>query len=585
MVAVSTLAGVVAVRSGSFALGLLAALGCGLVNGLLVAALRVPGWLVTLFTMLLLSALVPAVGGMQTLLIEEPEAYAWMIEAVPFVAVAISVMAAGVYQLLPRGGPHPSRLRERGADVAAYVVSAVLAGVHGLHLAMRMGSVQPRVFGGQWFELALLVIISGTFFGSGRANIVGAFVAALGLTALRAGFILANVPIYLHSISQQALLVVALGASAGVYVLAARRYADGRSPDARELEGVFGEAPGDGRPRLFDRALFRGPGRILPIPVHLAHRRPALRIELGWSAALVAGLGLLAFAMARTEPSLLGAESLADLGWRIVPALLLALGACAVVARGGWDFGGPAVAMLAGLLAARQGGLGYVLLLAVGVGLVNAVLVALVRLPGWLATSITFLFLLVPRFLFLEELASGPIAASPELDWFVTGGVILLALAMAGAFVRLQLAPGRPPTAPVVRWRERLADGLPYLFSSVLAAAAGVYLVQRLGFASMQPALGAETMPALILAGCWLGSGRANVLGVVLATAGVMGLEFLLMFRNAEQTALAAALAGLSLLGLAASRVVHLLAARALARKASASAPMTETPPAAEAAQ
>jgi hypothetical protein len=185
--------------------------------------------------------------------------------------------------------------------------------------------------------------------------------------------------------------------------------------------------------------------------------------------------------------------------------------------------------------------------------------------PGWLASWVTLFALTLARVALLYT-GGESIRASPEQQWVIVAGVVVLAVAAVGAFAWLQLAPPEAPRRP-----ERLADGLPYLVCSLLAGVAGVYQAQWTGGASSRAALGAETLPAIIIAGCWLGSGRANVIGIVLAVAGLSGMEFVLTYQQAEQATIVAAAAGAALLALAASRIVHLAAARAYARSGESS--------------
>lgn len=556
--AVAGLTAGVAARSGSPALALLAALGCGLLNGGLVAALRVPGWLVTGLTLFVVEAAAAPLFAERPHLVVEPDGFAWILEWRTPIALAVAAAALIWMQVRPEGAPRAG-VRERLGDALPYLLTALLAGVVGLHATARVGVALPTGGGILWVDLALVVLVGGSFLGAGRANVAGAVVAALGLEALETGLVFANAPSYYWRFLQVILLVVAVALNAALHWWAARRYA--RRHPAQEPATP---APAPHAPPLFDRALFRGPGRLVPVPVHLSDRRTALRLELFWSAAL-AVLAVQFVLFVPTQERALAA--LPGFGDTLVPPLLLALGAALVVARGGFDFSAPQVAALAGGLAVRPGGVVLAVLVALGVGLLNGGLVALARIPGWLASWLTRLAVAFGSIVLVQF---GAPAAPTALGWVPSAGVIGLGIAILGAFAWVQLGPGgaaRPPS----RWRERLLDGLPYVASSALACLAGLYLLHLDG--GRVPLPGAETIPALILAGCWLGAGRANVIGVACAVAGLVAVQSELLDRGVTPTSVLGVMAALALVALAASRVVHLLVGRARARAGAPSFP------------
>ncbi len=564
--AVAALAGGVAARHGSPALGLLAALGCGLANGLLVTLLRVPGWLVTALTLAILSAVCAGVFGGQVMLRFDPDTYDWIVPASAAVAVVAAVLAVVGLQILPRGAAG-SRPRDRAADGLPYVFSALLAGVSGLCVAVQVGGATAPRGVGRWPEIAVAVVLGGSFLGAGRVNVIGLVIAVVGWVGVRFGLTAANVSPIVEGVLLVPLLLLALGASVAAHVAVARRWARAHAADAAPAGSTR-----DDHPRTFDRALFQGPGGTVPVPVHLIDRRWAAWIEVGWNAALVVGLLALAAVAWRVEPRIFeNGAFLDDLATSLVLPMLLAIGATVVVARGGWDLSAPAVAALTAYLTARQGEPWAALAVALAVGLVTAALVSVARAPGWLASAAVLVLLMGMRLVlvFLDE--STLTRAPGGVAWLPRSGWVLASVAAAVAFLWVQLAPGGDADRPPVRWRERLGDGLPYLFASVLAWLAGTHAVARVGAASLAPVGGAETLPAIILAGCWLGAGRANVVGVMLATAMIGGVEYLGYYSGARpeaaQTTSQAVMCGLALVALAASRVVHLAVGRTYVRR------------------
>ncbi|HYD40201.1 MAG TPA: hypothetical protein VEB43_05185 [Anaeromyxobacter sp.] len=569
--AISSVAAIVAVKTGSPWLGLAAALACGLVNGLLVGLLRAPGWLVTTLTVPLFQhAGARIMAGPQFLRLEDPEAMGWALRAAPLVAVAAGVVAIVWAQVLPAGAPRRGAVRRLLAEaVLPYLFSAALAAMAGFAVSAIVQGAGPAP--SESLELGLAVVLGGTFLGAGRANVLGAVATAFAIGALRFA-LLAHGAAAAGGIVLKTALLAAVCVSAAAHFLAARRHAraHGAGPELPVAGG------GIDRPRLFDRGLFQGPGALVPVPVHLGVRRSALRFELGWTAVL-----LVLFAA-----YLVPAVGAPDAGWanpsffgpQLVIPLLLSLGAAAVVARGGFDFSALTLMAVVTQLAAKENDPWLALGLALVVGVAHALLVGLVRIPGWILTFATAVLLdrERARLALLVRTYEYPEAT---MRWLPTATYCALGVAAVVALVWLQLAAGRPPAQRVAPWRARLADGLPYLYSSLLAGLAGLFLLALTTKFLRQHTVGEEAVIALILAGCWLGAGRANVLGILVGVVGFVLAQFAIRAELARivdakpherlPTIVTAVLAGLALAALVASRVAHLLRGRAHARRAS----------------
>jgi ribose/xylose/arabinose/galactoside ABC-type transport system permease subunit len=554
---ISSLAAIVAVKTGNPWLALFAALACGLANGMLVGLLRVPGWLVTAFTVALIHRLDSALlMGAPLSRLRDPASMDWALSAAPLVAIGAGVVAFLWTQLLPAGAPGRGRVRLFVGDaLLPYLFSAGLAAMAGFTIAARVRGAGTGP--SEWLDLALAVVVGGTFLGAGRANVLGAVVAALGVGVLRSVFIVSGAP---HGgLVQHAILLLGVATSFGAHALAARRFTRARAdaePAPARLEPV---------PRIYDRALFQGPGRVVPVPVHLTDRRCALRVELVWSAVLlVVFASVLAPAVVSKAA---GWASFSFLGPQLVVPLLLTLGASAVVARGGFDLSALAVMALASQLGALRADPWLALAAALAVGLLNGGLVVLLRVPGWIATFTTAFLVQLTGSRFVGNLRIFRLS-DDAMRWVPTASVAVLGVAIVVAVAWLQLLPGRPPAGRAAPWRERIADGLPYVFSSALAGVAGVYLLARITGLAGQLTVGEETLTSLILAGCWLGAGRANVVGVLVAVLGTVSLEFHVMTGQSHPSVVVAVLAGSALVALAASRVVHRVVGQAHARSA-----------------
>ncbi len=558
--AIASLAAIVAAKTGSPWLGLAGALACGLVNGVLVGLLRAPGWLVTTLTVMLFHhANAVILKGQQFIRLGQPEAMDWALGAAPFVAIAAGAVALVWAQVLPAGAPRRGVLHRFVAEaLLPYLFSAGLAAMAGFSVSaiVRGAGAGPS----ESLELGLAVVLGGTFLGGGRANVLGAVATALAVGALRF-VLLASGGAAAGGTILKVSLLGAVCVSAAAHALAARRHAR-----AHRAGPELPLAGGPDRPRRFDRSLFQGPGALVPVPVHLGVRRSALRFELGWTAVLLVGFAVYLVPAALSRDA--GWASPSFFGPQLAIPLLLALGAAAVVARGGFDFSALALMAVVTQLAARENDPWLALGLAVAVGVAHALLVGLVRVPGWLLTFATAILLdrERTRLALLVRTYEFPEAT---MKWLPLASYCAVGVAAVVALVWLQLAAGRPPADRVAPWRARIADGVPYLYSSLLAGIAGLFLLALTTKLQRQLTVGEEALVGLILAGCWLGAGRANVLGVLVGVVGFVLVEFHLMAHQRVPTTVLAALAGLALAGLLASRLVHLMLGRAHARRAS----------------
>lgn len=558
--AISSLAAIVAARTGSPWLGLAGALACGLLNGVLVGLLRAPGWLVTTFTLMFVHHFnARLLKGPQFIRLGDPAAMDWALGAAPFVAVAAGVVAIVWAQVLPAGASRRGALRRFVGDaLLPYLFSAAMAAMAGFTVSaiVQGAGTAPS----ESLELGLAVVLGGTFLGAGRANVLGAVATAFAVGALRFA-LLASGAAAAGAIVLKTGLVCAIGVSAAAHALAARRHAR-----AHRAAPELPLADGGDRPRGFDRGLFQGPVAIVPVPVHLSARRPALRFELGWTAVLLVAFG--AYLLLAVRGGGAGWASPSFFGPQLVIPLLLSLGAAAVVSRGGFDFSALALMAVATQLAAKESDPWLALFLALGVGVAHALLVGLLRVPGWILTFATAILLdrERARLVLLVRAYELPEAT---MKWLPAATYSALAVAALVGLVWLQLAPGRPPGDRAAPWRARLADGLPYLYSSLLAGLAGVFLLALTTKFQRQLTVGDEALIGVIVAGCWLGAGRANVLGILIGVVGFVLVEFHLMAHQRLPTTVFAFLAGGVLAALAASRVVHLWLGRAHARRAS----------------
>ena len=230
------------------AAGVLAALGVGLVVGLLNATLvvrfRLNPFLATLATGSVIRGFsyTRSEFANSGIPITDPtieKAFGGLIgDAIPVVFVVLALVTVGATflmgltrvgrRLLAVGGnQHAARLSGISPDrtrAAAYLVSGVAASIAGMFLAGLLGSGLPAVATGQELALFSAVLLGGTALWGGRANVLGAVVAVVLINALYTGIVLAGLPNWLPGLISALLLLVSIWLSGR----------PGRVPDAVE---------------------------------------------------------------------------------------------------------------------------------------------------------------------------------------------------------------------------------------------------------------------------------------------------------------------------------------------------------------
>lgn len=290
-----------------------------------------------------------------------------------------------------------------------------------------------------------------------------------------------------------------------------------------------------------------------PDPLPLRVRRSLARPEGAVFLVLVA----LLVALAVANPNLLEPGQLPRFIGRAAPIVIVTIGQFFVLISGEFDLSQGAVigaqVVLAGNLIGADDSmilptLVLMLLLAMVVGLINGLVTALLKVPGFITTLATMLVLSGLTFYATGGAASGnPSDSFREIGRggltvpiisYLPWSVLVLALTVAGAhllmgrpFGRLLRAAGDNETTvglsgASVWWLRTRA----YVLSALLATLAAVLLV---GYAGTHPTVGQgyqfTAIAAAVLGGVVLGGGRGWVLS---AAAGAFVLECLISLLN-----------------------------------------------------
>jgi rhamnose transport system permease protein len=186
-----------------FLAGLGIGLGWGLVNGLVVAAGRVPSLVVTLASLYIIRGVdILIVGGGMVTANTLPGSFTGIPKAtvvgIPDLAIAVAVViAAGAYYLrsyrsgreLYAIGSNPDAARLAGIPVGkrvlfAFAVSGAIAGVAGVLWAAQYGTVDSTA--GTSYELTVItaVVVGGVAIFGGSGSVVGAALGALLLSTI-----------------------------------------------------------------------------------------------------------------------------------------------------------------------------------------------------------------------------------------------------------------------------------------------------------------------------------------------------------------------------------------------------------------
>ncbi|WP_329788428.1 ABC transporter permease [Lentzea sp. DG1S-22] len=254
----------------------------------------------------------------------------------------------------------------------------------------------------------------------------------------------------------------------------------------------------------------------------------------------LAGLVVLALAIALVQPAFLNAQNLLNVGVQAAVIAIMAFGMTFVVVAGGIDLSVGSIAALAAMVGALTAGpVGLV----VGAlcGLVNGALISYGKLPPFIAT---LAMLSVARGLTLvfsegqphetDEVVTflgsnlAPMLPLPLLLMLAFFGITGLVLTRTNLGRRMYAIGGNEEAAKLSGIDVRRTKLWIYALSGLFAAAAGLVLAGRLGSAGPQAAVGYEldAIAAVVIGGASLSGGVGR------ATGTLVGALVLAVLRN-----------------------------------------------------
>ena len=200
---------------------------CGLVNGFMIAKLKLPDFIVTLGMLSIYrgAALIytdgrPIYGiddrfrsifAGELLGVPTPVLLALLIAVAAFLFVRYT--ALGEQIIAVGGNEEAARLSGINTDrvkICVYAISGLLSSVAGFVLIGRVGAAEP--IGGTGFELQAIgaAVIGGASLFGGEGNPVGSLVGALTLGAMQNGLTLLNVPSFWQFVATGAVVILAV---------------------------------------------------------------------------------------------------------------------------------------------------------------------------------------------------------------------------------------------------------------------------------------------------------------------------------------------------------------------------------------
>ncbi len=210
--------------------GVLVGLICGVVNGVLVAGLRLPSIVVTIGTMSLFRGLSYIILGDQAFT-GYPKDFAYFGQGYVFWVISFelalfAVMGLAAYILLERTnfgravyaiGNNPtaalfSGLRVQRVRFILFLLTGVSSGIAAVCLTSRLGSTRPSIAMGMELEVVTMVVLGGISILGGSGRILGVILAALIMGLVTFGFGLLNVPGIVMSIFLGLLLIGVIAA-------------------------------------------------------------------------------------------------------------------------------------------------------------------------------------------------------------------------------------------------------------------------------------------------------------------------------------------------------------------------------------
>ena len=213
-----------------FVIGSIIGLFVGIVNGLLVAGLRLPSLVVTLGTLYIVRGLVYVVSNSVDYNAQEmPESLLALGQKVyfgllpfTFLMVIIAMILMALFMKYTKAGRDAYAIGSNppAADLVglkvfrrtflAFVFSGVMSGIAGVFYLMRFAQVDSTAFYGQELAVVAAVVIGGVTIMGGSGTVVGAVIGALLVQTIQGGLAALGVDAFWKAAINGLLLIIAI---------------------------------------------------------------------------------------------------------------------------------------------------------------------------------------------------------------------------------------------------------------------------------------------------------------------------------------------------------------------------------------
>lgn len=226
-----------------FVIGAIIGLAVGVLNGLLVAGLRLPSLVVTLGTLYIVRGTVYVVSNsidynaqeMPPSLLALGQKVYFGILPFTFLLVIIAVLAVAFFMKYTKSGRDAYAIGSNppAADLVglkvfrrtflAFVFSGFMAGVAGVFYLMRFAQVDSTAFYGQELAVVAAVVIGGVTIMGGSGTVVGAVIGALLVQTIQGGLAALGVDAFWKPAINGLLLIIAIFADRRIAVSSEKR--------------------------------------------------------------------------------------------------------------------------------------------------------------------------------------------------------------------------------------------------------------------------------------------------------------------------------------------------------------------------
>lgn len=203
----------------------------GLMNGLLTENLKIPGFIATLATALVIrGAALLFTGGQSTAapIVEGFDLLAWVgigsVGPIPVSVILLLTLYAVAWFVMHRTAwglrvyaigssakaARTAGIRVRAQAVQIFIVAGALSALAGVLLAGRLGSASPSNGSGAEFDIFAAVVLGGASLFGGRGHVLRTLLGIVFLATLSNGLVILNVSSYVQGIATGAVLLLAL---------------------------------------------------------------------------------------------------------------------------------------------------------------------------------------------------------------------------------------------------------------------------------------------------------------------------------------------------------------------------------------